>query len=306
MDLKKITAFVMLALLVIPGFGMAMGEESPTDNPEENAAVGLRCAIDRAYNFIEKINATVERLGDEGYVVQDVEDNLTDAELHLEGAETLLDSLEFEAAAQEFSVARMTMGGTMGWLHSTAKKVKLTRTERFMEQFQRQIQNVNGTLLRLRERLGAGVTAGVRGVLTSSMNRLQQLRRRMADNGDLEAALDELEGMVGEIEEGIGGLGENYANEIRSVNRFEARIRVLNATANRLRQRGMDVPEMENLTVADSLLDDVVDLLGEGEMGAAEGIFGEIEDLVSGVSGEIRAIRKGRQNKGGKGKGKGS
>lgn len=302
MELKKITAFVMLILMVIPSLGMALGQEPPTnDAPDEETAVGLRRAIERAYIFIEKINSTVERLEEEGYIVQDVDSNLTDAKLHLEAAEELLDSLEVEAAEPEFSSAREIMGSTMGWLHSTAKKVKLTRTERFMAQFQRQIQNVNGTLLRLQERLGAGVTASVRGVLTSSMNRLQQLRRRMTDNGDLEAALDELEDMVGEIEGSVGGLGKNYANKIKSMNRFEAKIRVLNATSQRLSGKGCDTTAVdEDLDVADSLLEEIIELLEESDTGAAEGLIEEIEDLVSGVSGNIRAIRKGHS----KGKGR--
>jgi len=384
MELKKTTAFVMLVLMVIPGFGMAMGSavftvetdstiyepgedveisgtadpnanvslivllkatqetvfdettladddgnysviyELPVDAlegvynvtacnetkaetffevelaetpegdsaPEEETAVGLRFAIERAYIFMGKIEATVERLGEEGYVVQDVDANLTDAKLHLEEAEKLLDLLEFEAAELEFSNARGILGSTMGWLRSTAKKVKQTRAEKFMEQFQRQIQNVNGTLLRLQERLDAGVTSSVRGGLTSTMNRLQQMRRRMVGD-ELEAALDELEGMVKEIEESIEVLGKNYANKIKSMNRFEAKIRVLNATANRLRQKGVEVPELADLETAEDMLEDVVYLLEEGETGEAELLIEGIEDLISGVSGKIRVIRKG-------------
>ena len=384
MDMKKITAFAMLVLMVIPGFGMAMGSVFTVDTdrliyepdedveisgtadpnanvsiivllkttqetvfnetisvdengnysvtyklpadasegiynvtastngmeaetsfdvepaettkegntPEVETAVGLRRAIERAYIFIGKIEATVERLGEEGYVVQDVDANLTDAKLHLEEAEKRLDLLEFEAAELEFSNAQGILGSTMGWLRSTAKKVKQTRAEKFMEQFQRQIQNVNGTLLRLQERIDASVTSSVRGGLTSTMNRLQQMRRRMTGD-ELEAALDELEGMVKEIEESIEVLGKNYANKIKSMNRFEAKIRVLNATANRLRQKGVEVPELADLETAEDMLEDVVYLLEEGETGEAELLIEGIEDLISGVSGKIRVIRKG-------------
>jgi len=385
MDLKKITAFAMLVLMVIPSLGMAMGSDvltvetdsliyepdedveiSGTADPnanlslivllkdtqetvfnetisanedgnysviyklpgeaskgiynvtastngaevnaffdvvqpepsEEETAKGLRQAIERSYIFMGKIDATIERLEEEGYVVQDVEANLTDAKLHLEEAERLLDSLEFEAAELEFSKAQEILGSTMGWLNSTAKKVKLTKTERFMEQFQRQIQNVNGTLLRLQERLGAGVTASIRGGLTSFMNRIQQLRRRMAGY-DLEAALDELEDIVEGIEGNIEGLGKNYANKIKSMNRFEAKIRALNATSQRLSGKGYDTTTVdEDLKVADSRLKEIIDLLEEGKTGEAERLIEELENLVSGVSDSIRVIGTGHQNRG--------
>jgi len=184
-------------------------EPTDSDPSDEETAVGLSCAIERAYIFIGKVEATVERLEEKGYEVQDIEDNLTDAISYLDAAEEFLDLLNVEAAELEFSKAREILGSTMGWLHSTAKKVKLTRAEHFMEQFQRHIQNINGTLLRIQERLEVDVTARARGVLKSTMNRLNQLRRRMdvkMIDGDLDVALDELENMVEDIVDEFGDI----------------------------------------------------------------------------------------------------
>jgi len=95
MDLKKIMAFVMLALMVIPSVR--------ADTTIEETAVGLRCAIDRAYLFIGKIDAAVVRLGEEDYDVQDIVANLSEAVDHLEDAEAFLDPLDV-ARARAFQV----------------------------------------------------------------------------------------------------------------------------------------------------------------------------------------------------------
>ena len=233
------------------------------DDEEEADEESLAVAIDRAFAYWAKLNDTVTRLDDEGYNVTRIMEILDEAYDRLEAASEELLAGNHTGAVEEFRATRSVLGRIHGYLQSTVKEHKQKKAEQFMEQFQRRIQNVNGTLLRLQERLEEGVTARVRGVLTSTMNKLQQLRRRMAagmSSDDLEAALDELEGTVEDIEEGIEGLGKNYANKIKSMNQVEARIQVLNKTAQRLARKGQDISGFQ------------------GEMDDAEGLLNQLRE----------------------------
>ncbi len=231
------------------------------DDKEEADEESLAVAIDRAFAYWAKLNDTVTRLEDERYTVTTIMEILDEAYDHLEAASEELLEGNHTGAVEEFRAARSVFGRIHGYLQSRVEEHKKKKAEQFMEQFQRRIQDVNGTLLRLQERLEEGVTSRVRGVLTSTMNKLQQLRRRMAtgmSSEALEDALDELEGTVEDIEEGIDWLGKKYANQIKSMNQVEARIRVLNKTAQRLAWKGQDISGFQ------------------GEMDDAEGILNQL------------------------------
>ena len=286
-------------------FNVEPAETPDSRPPEKETAVGLRCAIERAYIFIGKINATVERLGEEGYEVQDIKANLTEAKSHLKEAEELLD-LDFDAAELAFSKAREILGSTMGWLHSTAKKVKLTRAEQFVEQFQMRIEKVNGTIKKMQGRLDAGVTAKVNGLLKATMKKLQNIRRKFAvgeSADEIDDIIDELEFTVDGFEGSIEELGKEYANQIKSMNKIEAKIRVLRATSGRLNRKGYNTTAVDDgLDEADVLLIDIMASLEIGETVEAEGLIEGAENLISEVGDLIRGIRKEYQNKGDKGK----
>jgi hypothetical protein len=234
----------------------------PTDDDEEGAdEESLAVAIDRAFAYWAKLNDTVTRLDDEGYNVTRIREILDEAYDRLKASSEELLAGDHTSAGEEFSTVHSVLGNIHGYLQSNMKEHKQKKAEQFMEQFQRRIQDVDGTLLRLQERLEEGVTSRVRGVLTSAMNKLQQLRRRMAagmSSDDLEATLDELEGTVEDIEEGIDGLGKKYSNSIKSMNQVEARIRVLNKTAQRLTRKGQDISSFQ------------------GEMDDAEGLLNQL------------------------------
>jgi hypothetical protein len=256
------------------------------DDEEEADEESLAVAMDRAFAYWAKLNDTVTRLEDEededydvarisealdeaydeedeDYDVARISEALDEAYDRLKVASEELLAGNHTGAVEEFRNARSVLGRIHGYLQSRVKEHKQKRAEQFMEQFQRRIQDVNGTLLRLQERLEEGVTSRVRGVLTSTMNKLQQLRRRMAAGlsyEEFEKDLDDLEGMVEDIEEGIDGLGKKYANQIKSMNQVEARIRVLNKTAQRLARKGQDLSGFQ------------------GEMDDAEGLLSQLRE----------------------------
>ncbi len=194
----------------------------------------------------------------------------------------------------------------MGWLHSTAKKVKLTRAEQFVEQFQMRIEKVNGTIKKMQGRLDAGVIAKVNGLLKATMKKLQNIRRKFAvgeSADEIDDIIDELEFTVDGFEGSIEELGKEYANQIKSMNKIEAKIRVLRATSGRLNRKGYNTTAVDDgLDEADVLLIDIMASLEIGDTVEAERLIEGAENLISEVGDLIRGIRKEYQNKGDKGK----
>jgi tetratricopeptide (TPR) repeat protein len=255
----------------------------PDDDDEEEAdEESLAVAIDRAFAYWAKLNDTVTRLEGDNYDVARIREVLNEAYDHLKAASEELLAGNHTGAVEEFRAPRSVLGSIHGYLRSTVEEHKRKKAEQFVEQFQRRIQNVNGTLLRLQERLEEGVTSRVRGVLTSTMNKLQQLRRRMAagmSSEDLEDALDELEGTVEDIEEGIDGLGKKYANQIKSMNQVEARIMVLNKTAQRLAWKGQDLSGFQGeMDDAEGLLNQLRERFQAGDIDDIGGLLDDAKD----------------------------
>jgi ABC-type transporter Mla subunit MlaD len=169
-----------------------------------------------------------------------------------------------------------------GYLQSNVKEHKQKQAEQFMEQFQRRIQNINGTIQQLQERLEASVTARVKGTLTATLNKLQQLRRRVAagvSESGLAEALDELEDAVDDIEEGVEALGSKYATHIKSMNQVEAKIRVLNTTAHRLANKGKDISGFQGeMDDAEGLLEQLRERFAAGEIDDIGGLLDEAKE----------------------------
>jgi len=245
---------------------------------EESLAV----AIDRAFAYWAKLNDTVTRLDDKGYNVTRIMETLDEIYGHLEAASNELLAGNHTGAVLEFSTARSVLGRIHGYLQSNVKEHKQKQAEQFMEQFQRRIQNINGTIQQLREMLEAGVTARVKGTLTATLNKLQQLRRRIAagmSESDLADVLDELEDAVDDIEEGIEALGSKYATQIKSMNHVEAKIRVLNKTAHRLALKGEDISGFQGeMDDAEGLLEQLRESFAAGDIDDIGGLLDEAEE----------------------------
>jgi len=257
-------------------------EDDDDDDEEEADEESLAVAIDRAFAYWDKLNATVWRLHEETYDVTQINETLDEIYGHLEAASEELLAGNHTGAVLEFSTARSVLGRIQGYLQSKVKDHKQKQTEQFMEQFQRRIQNINGTIQQLQERLEAGVTARVKGTLTATLNKLQQLRRRIAagmNESDLADVLGELEDAVDDIEEGVEALGSKYATQIKSMNQVEAKIRVLNKTAQRFARKGEDISgfqgEMED---AEGLLEQLRESFAAGEIDDIGGLLEEAEE----------------------------
>jgi len=257
-------------------------EDGDDDDEEEADEESLAVAIDRAFAYWAKLNDTVTRLDDEGYNVTRIMETLDEVEGHLEAASDELLAGNHTGAVLEFSTARSVLGRIHGYLQSKVKEHKQKQTEQFMEQFQRRIQNINGTIHQLQEMLEAGVTARVKGTLTATLNKLQQLKRRVAagmNESDLADVLGELEDAVDDIEEGVEALGSKYATKIKTMNHVEAKIRVLNKTAHRLALKGEDISGFQGeMDDAEGLLEQLRAKFAAGEIDDIGGLLEEAEE----------------------------
>jgi len=264
-------------------------EETSSAGAETERALGLRVAIERAYEFIDKIEATADRLEEAGYEVPEIEAYLTEARAHLEAAEGLLDE-DSEAAAQELAEARGILGRTMGLVHSMAKReVKAMKTERFLEQVNMSIHSLEEKIDRLQLRLANG--QGALSALRNMEMKLLRITESLAA-GDVEGAVDGLDDAVQEIDEEVEELnGREISRYLRAMNRLEAKIRVLNATAERLAARGVNASRVEEeLQSAEALLSGMMAQLEEGDTDAAGDLLEEVEEHLK----EIRRANLGK------------
>ena len=101
----------------------------------------------------------------------------------------------FTAAREDFTRARSVLGRINGLLQSTIKAHKEKQAKQFMEQFQRRIQNMNGTITRIQDKLEGANAQNFQNTLNRTAAKLQRLRGRLSED-ELEDVLDELDDAV--------------------------------------------------------------------------------------------------------------
>jgi len=277
----------------IDHFGDAFGEVEGLLPEEPDEGEGIPFAIERALVYWERLNETVTRLEDDGHNVTRIKEVLMEAKEVLDEALLHLSEENFTAAREDFTRARGVLGRINGYINSRIKERKEKQAEQFMEQFQRRIAKINETIDGLQAHLEAGKLGRVKGNLNAVNNRLNQLRRRLTDD-ELEDLLDELEEAVDDTEEGLEELnGKGFSNQIKNLNKVEAKIQVLNKTAARLRKKGEDISEtLEEIGDAEELLLDLKELLGTGNVTAIRDLLEEAEDKFDELGNELKGILK--------------
>jgi len=256
----------------------ALPDEAPASvRAQTEKAQGLRNAIDRAYAFVDKVNATAERLEEAGYAVPDIEANLTDAKAHLEAAAELVDE-DIAAAARELAAANGILGRTMGMLHSEAVRTyKAWKAERFLEQVDMRIDGLEEKIESIQSRLSRGQAA--LSALRATKTKLLRIRERLTA-GNVEDAVDDLDDAVQEIDEELEDLdGPHISKYLRAMDMLEAKVRVLNATTERLAARGVNASEIEEqLQSARALLSGMRTQLEEGDLDEAGDLLREARE----------------------------
>jgi methyl-accepting chemotaxis protein len=214
--------------------GEAREEVPKEDDNATDVGAGLTVANERAYAYLEKLNTTAHRLQGEGFDMSPVYEQLRKAWTYLHQSGESFEEGEARAAVRSHEVAREALGQANSLMSRMVKAYKEVRAQRFIEQAQVNIRNLNGTLERLQTSLEAGKANEVRAVLANVENRIDDLRRRL-NAANLESSLDELHAAVNDIDQGLSQLNGEVASELKAMNMVETRIRVLNASAYRLK-----------------------------------------------------------------------
>ncbi len=249
----------------------------------------LATAIERAYAYWMRLNDTVTRLDEEGFNVTIVVEALEDVKGHLDTASAYQEEGNHTAAVREFREARKSLGRIHGFIESRIKDRKEKQTEQFLEQFQRRVDKITGVLEGLQVSLKAGQTQRVQAVLRSTAQRLLRLSDSIA-GGDLEDVLDDMEDAVDELEDGLDELnGAGLSSQIKSANRFEAKIESLIRSLMMLSEKGFNTSEIDDeIAHAYDLLGEIEDKLREGDEESAEEILETVEELIDKIQKSIR------------------
>lgn len=262
--------------------------DDETGSPER-----LAVAIERAYVYWSRINETVTRLSGEGSNVTMVMAALDEAKDHLDMASMYQEEGNHTAAVREFREARNTLGRIHGFIESKVMERKEKQTEQFLEQFQRQVGKITDVLEGLQESLEAGKTQRVQAVLRATAQKLLRLSERLGGE-DIEGILDEVEDAMDELEGGIDELnGEGLSRQIKSSNRFEAKIESLNRSLQRFAESGFETDELdEYVTEANGLLARIEEEVRAGNNEAADELIEETEDFIKEAEKHFREYQK--------------
>ena len=246
----------------------------PTFNETER---GLKVAIERAYMYLGRLNATVVSLEGEGYDASAVLEMLRKAWTYMVEAEAQIEEGELRNAARALATARETLGQSNGLMNSTVKAYKERRVQQFMAQVQNNIRNINGTIERLQTSLEAGRTNQVRAVLSTVEMKVQGLQERLT-SGNLDVSLDELHAAVNSINDGLNELDGETATQIRAMNMVEAKMQVLNASAVRINQRYANYSDVQGevdalLSRTSEMFDEITDEIRAGNAEAVRDLL---------------------------------
>ena len=274
-----------------------------TEEPEETEDTafneterGLKVAMERAYTYLGRLNATVVGLEGEGYDMTAVLEMLRKAWTSLGGAEDYVEEGDLRAAVREFATARETLGQANGLMSSTVRAYKERRAQQFMEQVQSNIRNINGTIERLQTSLEAGRTNQVRAVLSNVVMKVQSLQERLS-SGNLDVSLDELHAAVNSIKAGLDELDGETATQIRALNMVEAKMRALNASAYKIMQRYANNTDVQSevdalLTRNREMFDEITEEIKAGNADAVRNLLREANSNVVEASKNVRSSIK--------------
>lgn len=256
----------------------ATEEPEETDEPTFNETErGLKVAIERAYMYLGRLNATVVSLKGEGYDVSAVLEMLRKAWTYMVEAEAQIEEGELRNAARALATARETLDQSNGLMNSTVKAYKERRVQQFMAQVQNNIRNINGTIERLQTSLEAGRTNQVRAVLSTVEMKVQGLQERLT-SGNLDVSLDELHAAVNSINDGLNELDGETATQIRAMNMVEAKMQALNASAIRISQRYANYSDVQGevdalLSRTREMFDEITDEIKAGNTEAVRDLL---------------------------------
>lgn len=271
----------------------ALQEGSPEGVREDaEEALGLGVSVRRAYAFLEKLNALVDRLEDDGRDVSAAREYLTQIRERLGAASADREEGLIDEARRGLVEARTQLGRAKGFVEARMKEIKESRTERFMEQALSRIQDLEDRIDQVAVRLEATNTLRAREALSQAKERIRELEARFT-GVNVEEALDELKGAVERIEDGLDELdGSGTSVQLRAIYQVKARLQVLQETARRMKSRGMDTSRVEaELAKTEGLLNSMMEQLRRGDTDAVDDLLARAREAFEGLKDDVEPTR---------------
>ena len=271
---------------------------------EEMTEEELYAAIDRALRFIDKVNATADSIGDE-YDMTDFYELVDELRTGLIELNESIGTLPIEEVRELFCDLRKDVSSLNGLLNSVTKEVKVRKAERFMEQMERLINSTVEKIERFNETEDG---TKWRAALEAHQRKLERLRLTLnitnADDliGDAEEVVEELNGDLDGFDSDGFSLKEMF--------KVQAKIQVLNATVERMEEKGKDMGRLRKmLENAEALMGEIDDQGWAKNWGKMKDTLESADGNLGGVGKAIRELNKpdkpDKSNKGGNGKGNG-
>ena len=271
----------------------AVAEFEDEDFEEAEKAIGLREAIERAYSFLEKVNETATDFEEKGINVTAVRNLLLEANQTLTWAEIELDDGNFTGAEELKSSAREMIGQAMGLLQSMNKDNNVERAEEFLDKTEERLQELQNKLNEILGNLDLPPEA-IEGINEAFMNAQDKIQviKDLLKTGDLENALDELDRVLEDSDEALDVVDEHdhgIGNKLRSIEKIQAKLDILNETVQMLKNEGEVVSDLEDLLeTARDKLEEASDILSTP--GLDESQIDAVEDLIDDAEEDVEEV----------------
>ncbi|UCD45721.1 MAG: hypothetical protein JSV27_04340 [Candidatus Bathyarchaeota archaeon] len=271
----------------------ALQEEMP-ESVREGAeeALGIGVSVRRGYAFLEKLNALVDRIEEDGRDVSAAREYISQIRERLGAASADLEEGLIDEAKRELAEARTQLGRANGFVQAKMKEIKEIRTENFMQQVRSRIQDLEDKIDQVAVRLEATNTLRAKEALNQAMERIRQMENRFT-GANVEEALNELKGAVNRIEYGLDELdGSGTSVQIRAIYQVKARLQVLHETASRLESRGMDASRVRTeLAKTEGLLNSMMEQLRRGDTDAVDDLLARARESFEGLKDDVEPTR---------------
>ena len=275
----KYTVAMEMAHNALVHFGNAIhmaaksAEKPHGDDDETHETVELRQEIDRAYRLVEKLNATISRLEEEGKDTLAIEALLAKAKPLLDEASAAFDEGILDEAKAALESAEDAIEEAMNLLRKMAAEIKLECMERFRERLQARLNSTEKAIEKLGEHVAEMNRNAVMAQIRNIHGQLDRIRE-MIREGKSNEAFKGLEDASKEFDEGLDELdGHAYGQTIREMNRLQATIQAMQRSLPKWGKWGFNAAELENrINLNLGRVDEILENLGQNMVQNAKGL----------------------------------
>lgn len=294
----KLAAEVMLDALHNFGNALRSLEKSKPELPvrpeddvlgeDEKAerARGLAVAAERALDYMMKVNMSAVRLAEDGMDATPVMERIHEAVELLNRTRKYIDDQDVDRAANELGGAREVLAEANVALNRVINAHKeQVRVESYVDQLKTRIKSLNGTIDSLLPTLNATNVKNVKAKLTIAVANAERIKN-LIKVGNATDLLNALEVTARNIGRDLVSLnGNNTGVKLTVLNQIEAKVQVMQKSAEKLAERGMEYVDIHvEASNAEAVMEQLKERLTEGKMGEFDEIAENIRARLSNLT----------------------